>query len=1207
MATVSEEPESRWLRVGDVAGVLGVSANTVRRWTDAGRIAAYRSPGGHRRYLTADILALLPETAREGAAQPGDFATLRRQTQDLRAVLKAGLELMSVVAEDPAAVPGEAARTLCELTGAPRCDVYVTDGGHLRLAASMDGGDLDPNRQGPEWATAEWVPVEGDPGTAGVICMQATDKDLGRRARQALQRRGCRSLAWAPMLRRGELVGAVELSDAGGQDFSRHADALDGVARICAQAVAVETTYGELASRDKTVRELVDLSREVAQTHDFERFTNRFAQRLLTAENAARVDVYRVSGGVIRFLVSCTREGVDPSLRDTILDTARYPSLEFPLLDHSPLVINDLGDARLGANEVELIREWGYASCVTMPLVAGGELVGLVDLYDDAERDWDAELEFLTSVCQLLAGVFDSKALLDEAKQGARLRDELIALGADLAGAEAPPAIAERAAERLRHAVDCADCDIWWLEEGYLRCLASVDGDGIDEDVRGKILELDNYPSTSQALEDREILVVTSLDDPRLTDYEREDFGEFDFNSMISIPLVSNDLVVGLIDLFDVRERDYGDVRRFLPGAGRTIADALRNADLLAGLRRGNTALRELVELGDRLNEAGTLQELARAVAERLRTVLAAEDCDIWQVDGGVLRCLASFDSRGWDADEVGSERELALYETTVAALAADEPMVVGDLARADLSEHEIQVYRRWGYRSMVSLPLVVEGRAIGLIDIFDTQVRDYTVHLDLIRNVGRLLAGSFEKAMLVERLEGGNRDLRLLVTSGMEFGATLDVDAVLRTVAERILDVSQADLCDVYRLDGDEVEILLAIGEDWDEGSRGPAVPTRGVQYPPRRARSAAARHQHGHPDQPGHDEEGDRGRGAVGLPFEPRRAAHRPRRSHRLHLTHEPGGPGLLTRADGRRPRAGGEPGDRQCRPLPRARRQPAAHGPGQRVGARAHRAASISRRRCSPTARRLCAGVGVSECEITVIEGDQLTTLMRVSGDEVDESRIGQRLALADAAVTREVIETKRTTVVGSLRDPRLTPIVLALEQGTGMQELGDAAAHRQGSCHRRRRADRERRGADLHPGRARHGRRHLSRGCPRASTMRASSSASSRRRARPSCSTTSPRERPPASTSTRSWGRPSVSSDSSWRSTATACCCWTATPIDHVVVLAASGRHAARRRAGRPGPGRRRAPGRGGSERAAPARRRAAAHGLPGDRRGRLHDR
>ena len=150
-----------------------------------------------------------------------------------------------------------------------------------------------------------------------------------------------------------------------------------------------------------------------------------------------------------------------------------------------------------------------------------------------------------------------------------------------------------------------------------------------------------------------------------------------------------------------------------------------------------------------------------------------------------------------------------------------------------------MEAYRRWGFRSMVSLPLVVDGRPIGLIDVFDTKVRDYTVHLDLIRNVGRLLAGSFEKAMLVERLEGGNRDLRLLVDSGMEFGATLDVDAVLRTVAERILEVSEADICDVYRLDGDEVEILVAIGEDWDEDPAGSATGWRTAARSSRRRSS--------------------------------------------------------------------------------------------------------------------------------------------------------------------------------------------------------------------------------------------------------------------------------------------------------------------------------------------------------------------------------
>jgi len=1031
VAIAKERSEAVWLRVGDVADVLGVSPNTVRRWTDVGRIAAHRSPGGHRRYLADDVHALVPNEEGDGSAQPGDFAQLRRQTQDLRATLQAGLDLMSLLAEDPHAVPAEAARILCSLTGAPRCDVYFADGDKLQLAVSVDGGELDPGRQGAACATAEWAPVEGDLAAAGIVCLQAADKGLGRRARVALQRRGCRSLAWAPLLLHGEFVGAIELSDAGERDFSRQADVLEGLARVCAEASAIQRTVDELAHRDKMARELVDLSREVAQTHDFERFVLRFAERLLTAANADCVDVWRAAGGVIRNVVSFTRDGATSGVTDTILDTSRYPSLEQTLLDHTPLAINDLRDQRLGPGEADLMRGWGYASSLSMPLVAGGELVGLVDLYDDAERDWNSDLEFLTSVCQLVAGVFDSTALLDESRTVTRLRKELVDLGADLAAAEAQGDIAERAAARLHRAVDCSDVDIWWLEEGYLRCLASVDANGVDESVRGHILAVGNHPSTREAIEKREILVISSLADERVTDYEREDFGEWGFQSVASIPLVSNDEVVGLIDIFDVRERDYNEVRWFLPEAGRTVADALRNADLLAGLRRGNSALRELVELGDRLNEAGTLEELAKAVAERLRDILSAEDCDIWQVDGAVLRCLASVDSRGWDADEVGSERELATYEATIAALTADEPMVIGDLEAAGLSEPEREAYQRWGFHSMVSLPLVVEGRAIGLIDVFDTRVRDFTVHLDLIRSVGRLLAGSFEKAMLVQRLEGGNEDLRLLVDSGLEFGATLDVDSVLVTVAERIVQVSEADLCDVLRLDGDEVEVLLAIGEDWEDDPVGKRYPL--LDY------------------------------GTFLKALETRRPVATP------DILTTPGmtKPELVDAKEwGYRATLdvplvshGGVIGfislmNRDVRDFAReevvvglaqvAGQAIANAGLYRELDDNLRRMALVSESALEltssldlqatllATAQRLCEAISVSECEITIIEGDELHTLMRVSDGEVDGEWMGQRLALADAGVTREVIETKWPTVVASLRDPRLTPAVLDINR-------------------------------------------------------------------------------------------------------------------------------------------------------------------------------
>ena len=42
------------------------------------------------------------------------------------------------------------------------------------------------------------------------------------------------------------------------------------------------------------------------------------------------------------------------------------------------------------------------------------------------------------------------------------------------------------------------------------------------------------------------------------------------------------------------------------------------------------------------------------------------------------------------------------------------------------------------------------------------------------MRSVGQLLAGALEKALLLGRLEDGNRELRQLVDAGLEFGAQL-------------------------------------------------------------------------------------------------------------------------------------------------------------------------------------------------------------------------------------------------------------------------------------------------------------------------------------------------------------------------------------------------------------------------------------------------
>jgi len=53
-----------WLTIHEASALVGVSPATLRRWSDAGEIRAFTTPGGHRRFSRAAVLGLLPAARR---------------------------------------------------------------------------------------------------------------------------------------------------------------------------------------------------------------------------------------------------------------------------------------------------------------------------------------------------------------------------------------------------------------------------------------------------------------------------------------------------------------------------------------------------------------------------------------------------------------------------------------------------------------------------------------------------------------------------------------------------------------------------------------------------------------------------------------------------------------------------------------------------------------------------------------------------------------------------------------------------------------------------------------------------------------------------------------------------------------------------------------------------------------------------------------
>jgi excisionase family DNA binding protein len=84
--------ESDWLTLGQAAKYLGVAQSTIRKWSDHGRVPAFYTPGGHRRYKRTDLDAFL-ERSGPGKPARGPLVLVVDDDPQVREVVRVNLEL----------------------------------------------------------------------------------------------------------------------------------------------------------------------------------------------------------------------------------------------------------------------------------------------------------------------------------------------------------------------------------------------------------------------------------------------------------------------------------------------------------------------------------------------------------------------------------------------------------------------------------------------------------------------------------------------------------------------------------------------------------------------------------------------------------------------------------------------------------------------------------------------------------------------------------------------------------------------------------------------------------------------------------------------------------------------------------------------------------------------------------------------------------
>jgi excisionase family DNA binding protein len=136
---LSAHARSPWLSLGEACRLLGITPATLRRWADHGDVAAFVTPGGHRRFPRSAIESLVPKRRSRRPKLTGLSASASRVTRAYLRTQRAG---------HPASDPGIAA-----LSDAERAD--LRDRGRRLLTLLLDHLNEEPRRSSLKLAEAE--------------------------------------------------------------------------------------------------------------------------------------------------------------------------------------------------------------------------------------------------------------------------------------------------------------------------------------------------------------------------------------------------------------------------------------------------------------------------------------------------------------------------------------------------------------------------------------------------------------------------------------------------------------------------------------------------------------------------------------------------------------------------------------------------------------------------------------------------------------------------------------------------------------------------------------------------------------------------------------------------------------------------------------------------------------------------------------------
>ena len=780
--------------------MLGVHPNTVRAWSDQGRLRYYRiNARGDRRYRIADLQRFLDAAEREG---------------------RPGLQL--VTADRSSATNATNATTVHASPEGPRSGPPHES---LRAADGFPAPPVGADRS--QWArnqVASWlqtIPASEESVAARTAGPARTPPMSRVERREQARRTPPRRVGTMKAGRRARQEAAIATGEVA---MTRSGKGM-AAGPVTAGAEATTAVADPTATRPSDLTLLTELAEAAIRTPDLDRLMGITVARLRAARGWDLVEIWEACGDefacragdgsglgwgsafgsdAIRWRA---RSEQRPILDDGVAAASRSAagpgSMAGPRSTSGPRSVAGLPARHFEAAAPIRVDNtiWGVlqVGCARRgrPSDANADANvdadTTVDTDSNVDLDVDLDVDLLVAIAGQLGMAIHSASVLDEVSQGLRRAEALRRVAADI-GAEL--GFDESLARLIDHALVLFEAD-----RGAI-FLCTPDNRASPEVSRGLseayLRSAGNFlrPSLPAAAiaAHRPMFATNYRDDPRAAQL-RAAIVQEGFDTICSAPMFLGEQLLGVLNLYHDRHHTWtaGELESVAAFAGQATT-LLRSAQQFGRLALWAGQLQSIQRLGARLNHLTAVDDICDAIATELREVIAHDNIRVYRSRGEELFPVALRGSTPAYEGETAQDLTLRVGQGITGWVAAEGraqnlPDAAHDPRAAVIPGTEPMA------ESMLLAPLVFERRVLGVIVLSRHGLAQFgDDDLRLLEIYASFAAQAAAHAEATERLreqsatlERQLRSQRAVLSSTESILTTLDPRAVLGQIAERL------------------------------------------------------------------------------------------------------------------------------------------------------------------------------------------------------------------------------------------------------------------------------------------------------------------------------------------------------------------------------------------------------------------------------------